>query len=155
MAVCSNCGKTVGNTSYCPHCGTKLMRSGWGECDRWESNQKSSADRSPVYAGRFQGDDRSQKRPNYNGYIAEDGRYTPFLYQPPSSAPIVSLVLGIISLIAWLLPLLGYPISIIGLVLGAKNAGRAGYAKAGMIVSIFGLCLTLLNSFLGWLIFSL
>ena len=29
-----------------------------------------------------------------------------------------SLVLGIISMIAWLLPLIGYPVSIVGLIMG-------------------------------------
>ena len=32
---------------------------------------------------------------------------------------IAGLVLGITSLLAWLLPLLGYPVSIVGIIMGA------------------------------------
>ena len=32
-----------------------------------------------------------------------------------------SLILGIISLVAWLLPLIGYPVSIVGLCLGISD----------------------------------
>ena len=64
---------------------------------------------------------------------------------------IVSLVLGILSLICWIFPLLGFPVSIIGIVNGnaAKKGSEAkGMAKAGMI-SIIGLVLTSINSALG------
>lgn len=39
---------------------------------------------------------------------------------------IAGLVLGITSLLAWLLPLLGYPVSIVGIIMGAlgKKARR-------------------------------
>lgn len=60
-------------------------------------------------------------------------------------------VLGIISLIAWLLPLAGYPVSIVGLVLSikAKKNPENKTAIAGIILSIIGLVLTCLNSLLG------
>lgn len=60
-------------------------------------------------------------------------------------------ILGIISLIAWLLPLAGYPVSIVGLVLSikAKKNPENKTAIAGMILSIIGLILTLTNSILG------
>lgn len=60
-------------------------------------------------------------------------------------------ILGIISLIAWLLPLAGYPVSIVGLVLSikAKKNPENKTAIAGMILSIIGLILTLINSILG------
>lgn len=60
-------------------------------------------------------------------------------------------VLRIISLIAWLIPLAGYPVSIIGLVLSvkAKKNPENKTATAGMILSIIGLILTVINSFLG------
>ncbi len=63
-------------------------------------------------------------------------------------------ILGIISLFAWLLPLAGYPISIVGLVLSikAKKNPENKTALAGIILSIIGLVLTAINSFLGVLI---
>ena len=55
-----------------------------------------------------------------------------------------SLVLGIISLIAWIIPLLGFPISIVGLIFGI-------YKKytTGIILNVIGLSITLINSAIG------
>lgn len=60
-------------------------------------------------------------------------------------------ILGIISLIAWIIPLAGYPVSIVGLVLSikAKKNPVNTTAVAGIVTSIIGLVLTCLNSFLG------
>lgn len=60
-------------------------------------------------------------------------------------------VLGIISILAWLLPIAGYPVSIIGLVLSikAKKNPENKTALAGIILSIIGLVLTVINSLLG------
>lgn len=67
---------------------------------------------------------------------------------------IASFVLGIIGLVAWLLPLFGYPVTIIGLVLGclARKNGKNGFNLAGIILSIITLILTLGNSILGVLL---
>jgi hypothetical protein len=62
--------------------------------------------------------------------------------------------LGIISLIAWLLPVAGLPISIIGLVKsGAEPDGHEDEkrASAARTMSIIGLVLSSINAFLGFL----
>ncbi len=66
-------------------------------------------------------------------------------------AATASMVLGIIGLIAWLLPLVGFPINIIGLVLGLTQGKFKTFstAKAGVIMSIIGLVLTAINSIAG------
>ena len=56
----------------------------------------------------------------------------------------VALVLGIISLIMWIIPIIGLPLSIVGLVLGCKNK-----YKAGIILNIIGLVLTIINTTVG------
>lgn len=65
---------------------------------------------------------------------------------------IASLVLGLIGIVAWLLPLAGYPVTIVAIVLGVKGmkqqTGR-GMAIAGLVLGIVFLILTLINSFLG------
>lgn len=64
---------------------------------------------------------------------------------------IASLVLGCFGLVAWCLPLLGYPVTIAGLVLGIigiKKGGK-GLAIAGIILSAIFLICTLVNSILG------
>lgn len=55
-----------------------------------------------------------------------------------------SLVLGILSLVFWLLPLFGLPISIVGLVFGIRRK-----YTAGIVLNIIGLCLTVINAALG------
>lgn len=65
---------------------------------------------------------------------------------------IASLVLGLIGIVAWLLPLAGYPVTIVAIVLGVKGmkqqSGR-GMAIAGLVLGIVFLVLTLINSVLG------
>lgn len=65
-------------------------------------------------------------------------------------------ILGIISLIAWLIPLFGYPVTIIGIIMsaiGIKNEKKS-QATIGLVLSIIGLVLTLANSIAGVLMFS-
>ncbi len=55
-----------------------------------------------------------------------------------------SLILGIIGSVAWIIPFVGIPITIVGTVLGAINMGRKksrGVAIAGFVTSlVFMLC---------------
>lgn len=65
-----------------------------------------------------------------------------------------SLILGIISLVAWLLPLIGYPVSIVGLYLGISNEKKEKdtFSKIGIILSAIGLGITAINSIAGVII---
>lgn len=65
-----------------------------------------------------------------------------------------SLILGIISLVAWLLPLIGYPVSIVGLCLGIYNVKKEKntFSKVGIILSAIGLGITAINSIAGVII---
>ena len=64
---------------------------------------------------------------------------------------IAGLVLGITSLLAWLLPLLGYPVSIVGIIKTTKRkkSEKKNIAIVGLVLSIIGLVLTLGNSAYG------
>lgn len=57
---------------------------------------------------------------------------------------IASLVLGIISLVAWLIPLIGVPVSIVGFVLGCKTikSEKKAMAITGLVLCIIGLILS-------------
>lgn len=59
-----------------------------------------------------------------------------------------SLILGIVSLFAWLIPVAGFPVSIVALVLGwaGRKRHRDGLSTAGLVASGIGLTLTLINS---------
>ena len=77
--------------------------------------------------------------------------------QEPTKSPdrgglaIGALVLGIGSLCAWFVPLCGFPVSVVGIVLGALSLGssRRGMAIAGLILAGIGLMLSLANAAFG------
>ena len=66
---------------------------------------------------------------------------------------IISLVLGILSIFVWPIPYVGYPVSVIGIILGILviRRGKSKIALAGVILSSIGLALTLTNSVIGLL----
>lgn len=68
-----------------------------------------------------------------------------------SGKALASMILGIVSLIFWLIPLFGAPLSIVGLILGiiGRNSDRKGKAKAGIIMNCIALVLTIGNVALG------
>ncbi len=61
------------------------------------------------------------------------------------------LVLGIIGMIAWIMPLIGAPVTIIGLIFSIKGLKslKHGVAIAGVVLSIIGLLATAVNSSIG------
>lgn len=62
---------------------------------------------------------------------------------PPQKST-ASLVLGIVGCIAWLIPLIGFPVTIVGLILGIRRK-----YTVGIILNVIGLSLTLVNSAVG------
>lgn len=61
-------------------------------------------------------------------------------------------ILGLVSLIAWLIPLFGYPVTICGIVYsskGLKSTSKKTKAIIGLVFSIIFLIFTLSNSILG------
>ena len=73
---------------------------------------------------------------------------------PGSGLATASLILGIIALLAWLLPLLGFPIAVLGIIFGVmgRRGPKKGMATGGLVCSAIGLGLTLINGILGALI---
>ena len=64
-------------------------------------------------------------------------------------------ILGMISIIAWFIPLFGYPVTICGIIFSSKGLkATEGKAKAivGLVFSILFLIVTLINSILGAII---
>ncbi len=61
------------------------------------------------------------------------------------------LVLGIIGLLAWILPLIGAPITIIGLIFGIKGLKslKRGVAITAIVLSCIGLFATIVNASIG------
>ncbi|MCM1107130.1 MAG: DUF4190 domain-containing protein [Blautia sp.] len=89
-----------------------------------------------------QGGDYSQQSYGYTGAPVQEEK---------KGLSIASLVLGICGFIAWCIPLIGYPVTIVGIicgVLGMKKGGRT-MAIVGIVLSGITLFLTLGNSILG------
>ena len=61
------------------------------------------------------------------------------------------LVLGIVSMILWIIPLFGIPVSIWGLVssIKAKGRGATGKATTGLVLCIISLSLGVINASIG------
>lgn len=90
---------------------------------------------------------------NFNASNYQNGSYG----QAPEEnkgKSIASMVLGIVGFIAWCLPIAGYPVTIVGIILGAKGLkeGGRGMAIAGIIMCSITLVLTIINSVLGALL---
>lgn len=88
------------------------------------------------------GSDYSQQSYGYSGVPVQEEK---------KGMSIASLVLGICGFLAWCIPLFGYPVTIVGIimgVLGMKKGGK-GMAIAGIICSVISLILTIINSVAG------
>ncbi len=62
-----------------------------------------------------------------------------------------SFILGVVGILAWALPILGAPITIIGLILGIKGLAsqKRKLAIAAIVLNIAGLFLTVVNGSIG------
>lgn len=69
----------------------------------------------------------------------------------PEEKATASLALGIFSIFTWILPMFGYPISIVGLVMGVSGikSNEKPSGMAGLILSIIGLVFCIANSAIG------
>lgn len=79
---------------------------------------------------------------------------TPYATPTPQKADgmaIASLVLGIVSVVFWLCPLVGIVITLVGLPLGvsSRNRRRTGTATAGIVLCTIGLILSAVNAGVG------
>lgn len=63
---------------------------------------------------------------------------------------VTGLVLGILSLIFWLIPILGFPVSIVGLIFGINAViKRKKFGTTALVFSIIGLILSIINAAFG------
>ena len=86
----------------------------------------------------------------------ENNETTTFIRQ---GSNVTRFVLGIISCLAWYLPIIGFPVSIIGLIFSVRENkkprpinSKFTQAEVSMILNTAGLVITIVNSFIGVLI---
>lgn len=69
--------------------------------------------------------------------------------EPPEKAKMAraSVIIGIIMLAGWLLPFIGFPLAITGIILGALglNSARRDLGRAGIFLNSLGLGITFIN----------
>lgn len=75
----------------------------------------------------------------------------PIPVDPLAGKAKTSLILGIIGLFAWIIPIIGLPVTITGLVMGIKAWKSSKYtmAVAGVVLCIIGLVLSIMNMAIG------
>lgn len=64
---------------------------------------------------------------------------------------IASFILGIVGMVAWLLPIIGAPVTIVGLIMGiiSRKQKKSGLATAGIVLCIIGLVAVIINASIG------
>ena len=73
-----------------------------------------------------------------------------------STIAMVGFILGLASIIAWFIPLIGFPVTICGIVFSALglNSNNRPKAVAGLTLSIIFLVVTFINSAMGVIMYS-
>lgn len=68
-----------------------------------------------------------------------------------SDLAITSLAIGIVSLLAWYIPICGITISVLGLILGiiSRSSSKRSLAIAGIVLNVIGITITVINSAIG------
>ena len=129
---CSQCGKllrtgddTAGRQAQCPECGALTGIPGAPET-------------TPIATPRL-------------APLDSGARFAPGPPAGANSKAVTALVLGLAGLGFWCCPLVGFPITIVGIILGIMSlrSESKGFAVAGIVLSSVGLVLTVLNAILG------
>jgi len=174
VKFCPGCGKTVGGSSnepvapiaqqpvvsqpqtamademYCFSCGAVIKKAA-AICPKCGVNQsmRSSTTAINIYCS------------SCGKTINKDASICPFCGVSQGAAAswtgdkkgpaIASLVLGINGLWAWIFPFVGFPVNILGLIMGVvgQKSSMKKLAMAGLILSIIGLVATIISSAIG------
>ena len=136
LIKCKECGREISDQAEaCVYCGYRLNKMLCPECH----NKVEETDLICRNCGYNLGQNNMDNSVNKNR----------------NSYALVGMILGLCSIIAWIIPLLGYPCTIIGIIFSACGIGaeKKSFAIAGLVLSIIFLILTLINSFLGMLMY--
>ncbi len=131
MIKCKECGHQMSERAkLCPNCGVENDIVFCPECDKQLSSKATMC-------------------PNCGYELKKVG--TQVQKNGKDTLSLVGMILGFCSILAWLLPILGYPCTIVGIILSAcgMNSNKKGFAITGLVLSIIFLVVTLINSLIG------
>jgi hypothetical protein len=134
---------------YCPSCQAANAKWATSHTTVQCAHCGQSVAAADVQSGRL--DAPSTMNP-YASPQASGGNYSS---QYPAAAgggkAVAALVLGIIGMVAWCIPLIGFPVNIVGLVLGCRStqSPNRGMAIAGIVLCSIGLLFSALNAAAG------
>jgi zinc-ribbon domain len=130
--TCSNCGSPLDqDAAFCGNCGRAIVAT---------AGPASATPSSPPVP------------------TAAPGANVAYAVNTPPAAPqnkdgkaTAAMVLGIISLIAWLIPLVGIPVTVLALVFGIRHrhAVNHGQAVAGIVMGSISIPLILFSIYIG------
>lgn len=124
---CKQCGNEIPNdVAFCTHCGNPVQQ----DQQPQQPNYAQPNYAQPNYA-----------QPNYNQPYGQP--YGQPMQPVKSGFPVVSLILGIVSIVFFLFPTiwwLGLPAGIVGIIFGVKEKKKTGKG-VGFVLSIVGTCL--------------
>jgi uncharacterized membrane protein YecN with MAPEG domain len=86
--------------------------------------------------------------------MTEDKRQATNLRKYPAWTATACFILGSVGLVAWLIPAVGLPVTVAGLILGkiGLESAQVERARKGMKLAAIGLMLTIVNGLLGILL---
>lgn len=150
MKNCIKCGYELNDDSeFCTQCGISQPQSAQKKCNNCGADLTSN----DVFC-KSCGTAITSENSSTNS-VSSTANYSNESVVPAKSKKdsfaITGLVFGLISIVAWLLPLIGFPITILGIIfssLGIKSSKKS-LAIAGLVLSIIFLLLTMTNSILG------
>lgn len=123
--ICLKCGADINeSTKFCPNCGAPIIHT------------KSETVTDKI---------------KYNTDLSINKNFIKDSKQNNGRGEITSLVLGIIGMVAWLIPIIGAPITIVGLIFGIKSS-KTKYSRlavSGIVLCIIGLLATTINASIG------
>jgi len=132
---CRNCGySAVSGSAFCANCGVAVTAA---QAPASQEQPLQQQQYPPQYQQQYQQFPMAGGQP-----VADRGKY---------GQAIASLVLGIISMITWLIPLFGFPTAVAGLILGIGGLKSSHKAMAiiGIVLSSLALLATLINAAIG------
>ena len=135
----------------CTKCGTILV-AGTRVCPTCGQAQPANQQWNPQAGQQWNPQMNSQVNPQMNPQMNPQWNNRPV---PNNGKTTAGFVLALVSQITWIIPLLGLPTSIIGLVLSINGRieTKSGMALAGIIISIISLIFTICNSLAGVLLY--